>query len=90
MKTIVSIIAGLMFVASMSFAADAVNTDSSESKTTTNPITGTKKTVVKKKKKVKAGDSKSEAEVTETTKVKKDGSTETAVEVDATAKEEKK
>ncbi len=67
-------------------AADAENTESTKVDSSKNPITGTKKTTRTWTKKSKDAAGQGEAEVKETTKVKRDGSVEKKVEVDADSK----
>ena len=89
MKKVLAILTSLMFVGVLAHGADAEKEASSSVDTSKNPITGTKTT--KKKSKQKAHDAHGEksAEVTETTKEKKDGSVSKSVEVNQEAEVKK-
>jgi hypothetical protein len=86
-KRILVLALGTMLVGSMSFAADQKSDEQDSSKTSTNMM-GTKTTTKKMKKDVKAknGDT-SKVDVTEKTKVKKDGSVEKSVSAKGEASE---
>lgn len=87
MKKIVAMLMSAMLVGSIAMAADQENTASEKKDVSTNPITGTKKTKVKKEKKIKGEHGQeAKATVTETTKEHKDGQVEKSVEVDADSK----
>jgi hypothetical protein len=84
MKKMLTIIAGMLFVGSMALAADAENTDSAKVDTSKNPITGTKTTTVKRKKKMKDESGTShDVSVKEKTKEMKDGTVKKSTDVDA-------
>lgn len=90
-KKIVAMLMGALLVGSISMAADQENTASATKDTSTNVLTGTKKTKVKHKKVIKgAHGEKMDATVTETTKEHKDGQVEKSVEVDADSKSAEK
>ena len=80
MKALTTLLAGILLIGSMAFAADT-NSDEASAKTKKNPITGSTTTTKKMKKKHHNGDSKHDAEAKETKTVKKDGTTETKTEV---------
>jgi len=84
MKKVMMMIVSAMFLGSMAMAADAANSDNATVDQSKNPITGTKTTTKKWKKKSKTanGDS-AEVNAKETTKVKKDGTTTTTDDVKA-------
>jgi hypothetical protein len=74
MKKLLMVLAGIMFLGSVSMAADAENKTDEKVSEHTNPLTGTKKT--KKTMKHKGHDmtgAKVDESVTETTTTKKDG-----------------
>jgi hypothetical protein len=93
-KKFVAVLLGALVVGSLSMAADQENSAKETKDTSTNVLTGTKKTKVKHKKTVKgAHGEKMDATVTETTKEHKDGQVEKSVKVDAdsqTADKDKK
>ncbi len=90
MKKLLLTLVGFVFVGSMAMAADAENTETTKVDHSKNPITGTKTTKKKFKKKVKDEEGHSaDMNVTETTKEKKDGSVKTSTDVDAEAASKK-
>ena len=81
MKRILVALTSLMFVGVLAHGADAEKEASSSVDTSKNPITGTVTTKKKSKKKSHDAHGEKTAEVTETTKEKKDGSVSKSVEV---------
>lgn len=81
MKKFSAVVVSALLVGSMSFAADAENTESQTVDKSKNILTGTETTTVKSKKKVKTPHGKVDAKVTETTEVHKNGKVEKEVEV---------
>ena len=82
-----AILASILMVGSLSFAADAENSASTTVDHSKNPITGTEKTVKKSKKKMKGAEGKATEEVKETTKVDKDGKVDQSTEVKTESKD---
>ncbi|MBC7371430.1 MAG: hypothetical protein H7326_07695 [Bdellovibrionaceae bacterium] len=84
------LVTGAVMVGSFAFAADQEASGSTKVDTSKNIITGTKTTKKKTKQKMKdAHGNESDATVTETTKVHKDGTVDKNVEVDAESKDKK-
>jgi hypothetical protein len=81
-KKMIIALVGIAFAAT-AYAADSENSEKSTVDHSKNPITGTKTTTKKWKKKVKGDEGKGEAEVKETTKEKTDGTVEKKVKVDS-------
>lgn len=88
MNKMLMALAALMMVGSLAHAADAENKAEATTDTSKNPITGTVTTTKKFNKKVKGAHGEAEAQVTEKTKVHKDGKVEKSEKVDASASEE--
>lgn len=82
------ILAAAMMVGALAHAADAENKAEATTDVSKNPITGTVTTTKKSSKKVKGAHGDAKVEVTEKTKVHKDGTVEKSSEVDATSKQE--
>lgn len=77
--------AALALPMSAAFGNDAENKSEQTTDVSKNPLTGTKKTTKKYKKKTKSAKGEKEVDVKEVTKEKKDGSVETSTEVDASS-----
>lgn len=78
-----------LFVGSIAIAADQEHSDSTTTDTSKNPITGTVTTTKKMTKKKKTEHGEEKMEVTEKTKMMKDGSIKKTTEVETTKEKEK-
>ena len=87
MKKMMMTLASLMLVASLAHAADAENKAEATTDVSKNPITGTVTTTKKHSKKIKGAHVEAKADVTEKTKVHKDGKVEHTEKVDASSQE---
>jgi hypothetical protein len=77
------ILAPILMMSSLAFAADVENSNTTTVDHSKNPITGTKKTVRKHKMKAKDGaGNAADTTITETTKMKTDGSMEKKTKVE--------
>jgi ABC-type uncharacterized transport system YnjBCD substrate-binding protein len=87
MKKMMMTLAALMMVGSLAHAADAENKAEATTDTSKNPITGTVTTTKKHSRKMKGAHGEAKAEVTEKTKVHKNGKVEKTEKVDASSEE---
>ncbi len=88
MKRTMLVLAAALMVGSLAHAADAENKAEATTDTSKNPITGTVTTTKKHSHKIKGANGDGKVEVTEKTKVHKDGKVEKSATVDAKSTEQ--